>query len=345
MNISAAMGICIVVFIAMMIFPFVPGWIELRRRQDVKHLNINAGYVRNPRYFSDSFKKKLLAEKDKLADIKDERNIMLSHEETVVCGDVSCAKQSDFPHIVVFYHAATTLPHSVFHKEIYAKEQLVLRDHTLVRAAACEEDCTVGPDSRIIRWIDAEKSLNIGKNCRLDLSATAGEYLILGQGCSFHRLYAPKICIAGDGNDLPDGAIDLPLTVKRSMPIDYDTVYRDVNKIEKRAEFFGHIIARGDFSLEAGAVLVGSLKVYGNLHMAEGSRIYGNVFSDKNIDLASGSCIDGSVFTQGELLGGPGCCFGHRQCLTSVVARQKIIFGPNTVVYGYVSTEGRGETA
>ncbi len=330
---SVAIGICMLLFVLMMVFPFVPGWLEMRQKKDVRHLYINGDFVRNPRYFSTSFKAKLLQAAGSLSSLQATQAVMLSHEEVLVRADQH-SKQQEFSQVMCFMEPPALLPESVFKKEVYAKQSIRFPAQTLLRAAACEEDCRLGEKSRVVRWIDAEKQLDIAADCELDLSATAGEKLFLARGCRFRRLYAPLIAIAGG---VP---VEKPFPQEAGAAV--RKVYRDLDHIEAAKTLVGDVIAKGDFMLETDAVLLGNLKVYGKLLLAAGARIHGNVFSEKIVQLAGNNWIYGSVFTQGNVAAGPDCTFGHAGAIESVVARQQIAFSARTIIYGFVLTEGEG---
>lgn len=329
---SIYIGLCMLLFVLMMVLPFVPGWLEMRRKKDIRHLYINGDFVRNPRYFSTSFKQKLLGT-GSLSILKEEQEVMLSKKEILIQADKLTAGQKKFENLVFFNQQPELLPGSVFHKEIYARQNIQFPEETLLRAAACEENCRLGKSSRVIRWIDAERQMEIAENCQLDLSATAGEHLLIASGCRFRRLYAPMIDIQGGASRL-----------QQMMEIagTQDGLQRDVNHIEAGQVLGGNVVAKGDFTLHEGAVLVGSLKVYGDLLLEEGSQIQGNVFGEKRIRLLGGNWIRGSIFSQGRIEAGPGCIFGHADAVESVVARNGIVFSSHTTVYGFVLTEGEG---
>lgn len=333
---SIYIALCMLLFVVMMVLPFVPGWLEMRRKRDIKHLYINGDFVRDPRYFSTSFKRKLLHSAGSLAAAHGKKEIMLSKKELLVQADKLSAHQTKFDHVVWFKEQPKLQPNCVFQKELYAQKDIALPAGSLLRAAACENNCYLGKESRVIRWIDAEKQLEIAENCRLDLSATAGERLMLGKGCSFRRLYAPVIIIGGGAKELPLPPLEVPET--------NGVVHRDVDHIESGQTLIGDVIAKGDFTMQAGAVLVGSLKVYGKLLLAEGAQIQGSVFGEKKVELLGSNWIRGSVFSQGSIEVGSGCTFGRAQVVESVIARHGITFSSSTTIYGFVLTEGEGAT-
>lgn len=330
---SIYIGLCMLLFVLMMVLPFVPGWLEMRRKKDIKHLYINGDFVRDPRYFSTSFKKKLLHGSTRISAVKEEQEVMLSKKELLIQADKLTAGQKKFDHLVFFNRQPELQAGSVFQKEVYARQDIMFPEETLLRAAACEADCRLGKGSKVIRWIDAEKQLDIAENCQLDLSATAGQRLLVGGHCRFRRLYAPVIDIQG-------GAARLPMGLKAAAA--QKILHRDVERIEAGQTLAGDVIAKGDFTLKAGAVLAGNLKVYGDLLLEDGSQIQGNVFSEKKVRLLGVNWIQGSLFSQGRIEAGPGCIFGHADAVESVVARHGIVFSSRTTVYGFVLTEGEG---
>ena len=329
--------ICLALFIVMLSFAFLPGWIEIKRKKDDKSMHINNNYVRDPEYFAKSFKKLLLKRVKDLNAIEDGQELELSRGEIINCPSQSIEPVSgNYKHITLFKRPVNIMPHSQFFKEVVCLKQAQIGQGTLLRAGLCNEDCSLADQVHVVRWLDAKKIVT-GENCNLGVSTTAREMLLLGRGCRFTRLYAPVIEV-GTGGAEEVQAKSLPF-----LKPAYNVFLEDSEAIEKGKLYEVNIVKRhGDLVVEAGAVVTGSIKGYGKITIANQATVLGNVFGEKDIIIEAGAKVWGDVFANGIVEMGPGSSIGQSGKCKSLVTRDGIKLHQNSRIYGYVSTDGEG---
>lgn len=330
--------ICVLIFLFLLLFPFVPGWLEIKRCRDDESLYINADYTKNPRYFAQSFREILKNKGVNFTDLDTEKEIFLSKKEIIECCDTKVKQEKIFHQIAVLNNEAITQSGSVFQKEVLAFSNLVLSGNTSLRAAACYKDCYLLEGVKVLRWIDADNDLFINDNCDLGISASAGGQMNLGKSCVFHRLYAQAIYIGVQSAVKPQ--IMEACSYKKNI-----YRYEEVQNILEQKVIPGSIVFKGDLELKPGTIVQGSIKAEGKLTLNDGVQVAGNIFGEEDMVFSKNIMVLGSVFTQGKLQAGSDCVFGALGAISSVIARKGMVLGLGNIIYGYVSTEGKGVTA
>ena len=329
--------ICLALFIVMLFFAFLPGWIEIKRKKDDKSMHINNNYVKDPEYFAKSFKKLLLKRVKDLRAIEDGQELELSKGEIINCPPQNIEPASgSYKHITLFKQAVSIMPHSQFLKEMVCLKQVQVGQGTLLRAGLCKEGCYLANQVQVIRWLDAKKIV-AGENCDLGISATAKEMLLLGKGCHFTRLYAPIIKVGVDGVETVQ-ATDLSFPKPA-----YNAFWDDSKDIEEGKLYEVNIVKRhGDLVVKPGAIVTGSIKGYGKITIANQATVLGNVFGRKDIIIEAGARVWGDVFSNGMVEMWPNSSIGQSGKCKSLVTRDGIKLHQNSRIYGYVSTDGEG---
>lgn len=331
------LGICLILFIVMLVFAFVPGWLELRRKKDDKNIYINNDYVKDPEYFAKSFKTKLLKQGQDLNSIKDGQLLELSKPEIICCPLESAnVVGASYGNITIFKNRINILPDSKFSKEVVFLKPVVLSTGTMLRAGLCMDDCVLAPEVQVVRWLDARK-ITAGESCDLGVSTTARETLVLNAGCHFKRLYAPIIEI---GKSFVPTNSTLPAVLPKPR---YDTFFDNSKKLKENMIYQVNIVKRhGDLLIKRGVTITGSIKSYGKITIASGATIFGNVFGNDDIIIETGARVLGDVFADGIVELGSGSSIGQPGKCKSLVTRKGIKLHTNCSIYGYVSTDGEG---
>jgi len=331
------LGLCLVLFIVMLFFAFLPGWQEMKRKKDNKNMYINNDYVKDPEYFAKSFKQMLTKQVKDLSTVEDGRQLRLSKPEIINCPAVNNnTVGGSYNNITLFKEAVSILPESQFNKETIFLKQVKIGQGSLLRAGLCLKDCLLASEVQIVRWLDAE-NLVAGENCDLGMSATARKALILVTGCKFKRLYASVIEVGT--NTLPSAAV-LPANFLKPR---YDVFLEEDKNTEENKVYDVNIVKRhGDLSIQPGATVTGSIKGYGKITIASGATVLGNVFGEQDIIIEAGAKVLGDVFANGFVELGAGSSIGQAGKCKSLVTRDGIKLHQPSRIYGYVSTDGEG---
>lgn len=334
--------LCIILFIILLVLPFLPAAWEMKAKRDDGNLFIRNSYVRDPRYFSDSFKQLLFKSTGDKSLISDGMKIRLSKEEILRVGEELPPDEELHSNITVFKKAARVKEETYFEAEAVFLKDCVIGRKSMLRAAASLGNCDLEEGVEVLRWIDADGALTAAKDCNLGVSVSSDNLVSLQRGCRFKRIFAPEINLGPSPKLMPPSTVAIP---QGFLAVEFDNLIDDYKKIEAGSVIKSHVVSRNKkrgFVIERDSVIWGSVKAHGELHIEDNVLILGNVFCDKDIRIGNNVRIMGDVFTHCGLQAGVGCVFGQMGKIKSVVSRDGLRFSPLTVIFGYVSTDGEG---
>lgn len=340
------LAVVIAIFVVMLLAPVVGGYVAYRvSSADV--LFINATKVKDPRYFAKSFEKIIL-------------NAFDGYDGS---GALELSRKAE-----AFFLAADGLPEECdrlvvslddvfdtgrtksFEREILVCGNAIVREGCEMRALRAMGTACLGEGVLVDRWVDAEGTLCALDGCDLGISATSASRLVIGGGCRFHRLYAPRIdvgCRLDDAFD-PEPIWRSPFVSKNVIwnksslgTGDCDERYDDENALDEGV-VVGTVITPSNLKVLEGIVVAGHVRSHGSVRLCDGAVVFGNVFAESNVMIGDGCRVLGTVFSQEDVYVGDGSVVGVAGQLRSIIARGRIVFHGQARVHGYVSTEGGG---
>lgn len=326
-------------FLFLLLFPFLPGIIELFRPKDSEPLFVRMDYSKDPRYFGSAFKDLL---RDSLREDSSvgTKNIKLSKDEKIDV--VLSANISQGRRVLGILYASGKISseeNAVFDKEVYAVGGAVIGARNIVRAIASDSDIKLSEEVKVIRWLDAEEGITADKHCDLGISASCAAELKLDTGNAFKRLWGKPVATRGlsSGSVRPDDSLAGHL--KSTMKND-----KDIEVIPPSTTVGKTLVVKKNLEIRENCVLMQSVKVYGDLIVGENTKIYGNVFSEGNIDIKEGCEISGNIFSQGAIRLRDRVRVGNSGSIKSVIGKKEVLIGRDVRIFRYVMTEGRGLT-
>jgi len=337
MHMSLFTIICILFFVFCLL-PFVTGLREFSKKADAEPLKINMDYLRDPRYFAHAFKKILTDSFSPQGAVKGLRLVGLSKQEAVQVVDSATVSGGGVVEDVYYVKGnLESAEKALFEKEIYVGGTATIGEENQLRALACDGDIRIARGTKIIRWIDAEGSLVVGKGCRLGTSASSGQGLAVGSGCSFKRLYGfPVVAGAAAGNLPPTkdaAAVD---------PIVCECIERDREEVQPYENVNCNIITSHSLTIGDHAVVRGHIKTHGKCTIGAGVTIAGNVFAEEEVQIGPGSRILGNLFSQGQVVCNAEATIGLAGKTKSLIGKKGVVLEEGVRVYGQVLTEGEG---
>ncbi len=330
----------IVVFAVMLLFPLVMS--ALSARQDPgKALEIDQNRSRNPRYFGLSFA--ALMERA-MEQYQGDGSIMMSKRETLLWADTM--ERESFPEVCENVVYAAEKPFSPpagvsFEKEIYCAQDACLDGVYQLRAIYGKKSIILGEGTKLARWADAEGCITCYDHCDLGISVSSASALIIGRDCTFRRLYAPAISLGFSfehGGAQPDQASALVKTVLRDRVI-RNIRYVDGDRTDEQGVLAATVISKHAVSVLEGLTVQGHIRSHKSITIHDGATVCGNLFAEGDIYLGENVRVLGNVFTQQRVVTQNGVQIGQYGEIKSVVARDRIIFGADCKVYGYISSE------
>lgn len=316
-----------VVFLALLFLPFAVSLLSLRKSKDVS-LYVKSDNVRDPRYFSNSFRS--LVEKGidpqtrTITMSKSEPFVYARELQDTVC-DCIVVAQSHFQPVGV----------ACFAKEIYAASSVQIPPHTSLRAIACLDRLEIGQNCEVVRWADSDGQMTVAAGCALGMSISSGERLLIAKGCTFRRFYSPEIIIGSSLVRPKHTPTDTAISSERLINPESIGVHETVNST---------IVTEYSLSIGESAVIMGSIKSNHHVYVHRNARINGNLVADGIIILEEGARVLGSVFSQDSVLVGPGVEIGVKRKIKSLIARKSIVLCETAMVFGYVGCETDSKT-
>ena len=232
-------------FVVLLILPFVVSVLSIRKSREAS-LYVKNDNVRDPRYFSNSFR--TLVEK---GINPQNRTIQMSKLEPFLYAD-EVNTNNACNAIVVAENRFRPLGVPFFCKEIYAASSAHIPPNTYLRAIACLGELELSENCAVIRWADSEKQMTVGPGCSLGMNASSSLRLVIAPGCTFRRLYAPEILIGTAADDMVRYPVDMTVVYEKLIDIREGRPQRGHRKDDRN----------GVYSLEIGegAVIMGSVK-------------------------------------------------------------------------------------
>lgn len=330
------------IFVLMLLFPILFSLYFLRKDHG-KVLEIEQSKVKDPRFFAKSFTAMF---DQKWVDYDGSGKIYLSREENIVEADGLSVYPTVFNSIVYAENKDFTPQSGIsFEKEVYARQNAFLHGINSVRAICSKKNLVLGNGTRVLRWADAEGTLTILNDCDLGISASSNTKIVIGNNCSFRRLYAPVIMFGGETDEqsyhkacIQDEDFE-PEALNEFRNIKY--VNDDIT--DDSGVLASSVITVHDITVLDKLTVKGHIRSHKSIKICDNAVVCGNLFAEGNIYLGNNVRIYGVVFTQEDIFIGSGVTIGHPGKIKSIIARGKIVFEKNCCVYGYVSSEAGGE--
>ena len=315
-------------FVVLLILPFVVSVLSIRKSREAS-LYVKNDNVRDPRYFSNSFR--TLVEK---GINPQNRTIQMSKLEPFLYAD-EVNTNNACNAIVVAENRFRPLGVPFFCKEIYAASSAHIPPNTYLRAIACLGELELSENCAVIRWADSEKQMTVGPGCSLGMNASSNLRLVIAPGCTFRRLYAPEILIGTAADDIVRYPVDMTVVYEKLI---------DIREVGPREVIEKTIVTEFNLEIGEGAVIMGSVKSTHHIYIHAGARINGNVIADGMIIVDEGARILGTAFSQDSILVGPFAEIGVKPKLKSLIARKYIVLCETAKVFGYVGCEADSVT-
>lgn len=304
-----------------------------------KVLHIQQDYVRDPRYFGNSFRKKLCS----ALPVGEDRVLMLSRQEHCLFPQDLAPETVNVKELVLALEEGFAPKEAyVFEKEIYCAQDAVLPENTRFRALCGEKNVTLAPGCQCLRWVDGAENLTVSSDCDLGLSASAGKLLTLHSRTRFQRLYAPEIWLALSP-ETPAPEVPRVLPEKRHMEIRYDLRSVSENQADEQGHIKASLITRHNLRILENLTVEGDISGDWGVRVMAGAVVYGNIFAGADVLLEEGARVYGNIFSQGSIRLGKGASVGMPGEISSLIARLHMECAGENRVYGYVSAGTGGK--
>lgn len=336
--------IVFILFIALLLLPFIPGILELIKKEDSEPLFISMDYTRNPRYFGKSFKMLLNRAASGLTLSPGFHDVKLSKNEKLeITESIDIPDKMEINHLLYVTGNFISGSHALFSKEVYVNGTAIIGANNIVQAMIGLGNVTVSEGTQFRRWLDADGHIIIGANCDLGISVSSGDKINLAVNCIFRRLYGMPIVTGHKQIDiLPHPQETLSLKEYSLAGVSF-TRKKD-KTVPAGSLINNNIVFLGDVSIGSGAIIKGTIKSYGNVLLEQDVIVFGSIFADGDIFIGRNATIIGHVFSQKSVFISEQSIISRPDKIKSIIGKKEIQIGQNVTVYGFISTEGYGKT-
>ncbi|KPL17963.1 MAG: hypothetical protein AMJ92_10210 [candidate division Zixibacteria bacterium SM23_81] len=337
------------VFVLLIIIPFMPGFIEVTIPKDRYPLPVkNTRYAKDPRYLGKSARR-ILAEALEGKILEDGQHaVLMSKEETLDVSDQMVVPINERVENVQYVRDDLQTEAGVrFNKEVFVGGKAHIGAKSRLRTLACDGAVTMGEETRVARWLDAEGEITVGDGCNLGVSAASPRGISLGDRVQFKRLFGNPVTTPdyiGRENTQPSTEPPRGAKIPNKIRTIKDTLdlHRRNLTLAEGEELEANLVVKGDLTCDEGSRLRGSAKVYGSTVLKKNAMVMGDIFSEGPVTVGKGAVVLGNIFSQDAVKLLPGARLGREGALKSVIGKKEVHIAQNVSIHGYVLTEGRG---
>ena len=228
-----------------------------------------------------------------------------------------------------------------FADRIYAKGKLAAGGHNVFSGVLGEKDIDLGENATVLSWAHAQGAVVVRSGSTVYGRLSAGEQVELGVGCSFERVHAPLVTVAGGTKRVP---------ANPAQPEETSVLERVTNRILSRDDFVlepgerlcSNVVAGRKIRLAEGSHVIGSLKSNGRMELGPNVRVEGSLVSASDLRIGDGCLVLGPVLAEGDLFIASGTQIGTPQRPTTVRA-PRIRISPGVTIHGSLWAHERGQ--
>jgi len=340
-----------VLLLVLLILPFVPGLVEISRRQDAQALRVTRKHDVNIHYFANRFRDYINTHFAR--DLAGMRSQLQGKQGALEDGshycllprDASIAFERDERHAQVtnrmfIADADLSLPGAMSYlNELYANGTISGADDNVYRAMLAGMDIELGANSILLRWMHATGEVRVANGCVLYGRVSAEQRIVLASLVQFQRLNAPLILF---GKPLPPAKTgperreidpqDLPVKVEVGAGrwlVEDDLALPDNSCVH------ANLVVTGRLRLGNNCEIFGSIKSHQSLHINPGCAVHGSVVSMEDIRIGSDSSLKGPLISEAQVHLAANCRIGSTDLPTTVSA-EEIHIQADCVAHGTV---------
>lgn len=328
-------------FLGLLLLPFLPGVIEWKRPSDDEPLAVRQDNAKDPRFFAIAFKAMLVPLLDQAIELPAILEVQLRRRERLEVHDELLVPAKERRRGILAAKSNAVIETAAKLDEVYAAGNVTMETRARVRALACEGSLSVDSGCKVGRWIDAETTVTIGKNCDLGVSASSGGPLELDVGCTFQRLWGLPITTRPV---VDEGYAIAPLARAGEVGLHDSVVWgRDWLSIPAGMTVDRDIVVHGDLEIGRACVIRGSIKAHGTVDLGEGAQVQGNLISRKAVTVGSGASVNGNLFAEGDVTLSTGAKVGRPGRFKGLYTSATVLLQPGVTVFGWLVAERGGK--
>jgi hypothetical protein len=319
--------VSLILFVLVLTLPAIPGILEVRKPKDDGRLHIPEQYVRDPRWFGQSFRRKLAPFVETARNNSEGRAElrMRTDEEVRWATDLVIPEELRLRGIGVGERVTVGAGAGI--RDAYALEHLEAGQGVIARTLTSNSTMHLGNAVQILRWIDADGDIDVDYGTDLGLSASGGARVTLAGAVHFERVWGAPVATK-TGHDEPFKIDEIQPTLV------------DAKMMSGRES----AIIYGPVRVAAQTAISGHLKVHGPVSIEPGVRIAGNIIARGDVTLAGDVTVGGHIFAEGDVRLGPGSRISRAGVAKTVYATGNVLAADDVEVFGWIVSENGGRT-
>lgn len=324
------------VTLGLLAVPIAPALYELKKRKDASPLPTSRhdGHIEN---FAEVFRGRVDQVRCVLQKCRDDEQIERVQVDGTEALLVGC-EDFTFDRSVIDGVAALICACSVMvpadcavDADIYAEEMLGLGDRSVLRAALCTGNLSLGEKSKVLRWLHADGNIQLLKGSAAFGRLSAGQSIRLLPGAIFQHMHAPSIwtgesldsahfpmrcgCESAEDPHVASGLSSGTFAKRPRIRVKGDFVLPAGEALN------ANVIAAGKVHFERGTRFLGNLKSYGDVWIADDACTHGSIVCEGTIRIGSQCFADGPIMAEREIQIGRDSCIGRSEALTTISSR------------------------
>ncbi len=337
----------VIVFLLMLVIPFVPALREMFKPKDNKPLLIDKDYTRDPRFLDkhlmEEIKPALEASNDNLKNIKYKNNVTIEKVK-----DYKASEPVTQNHLLIVTGDMKVNNGSTFKQPVYVQGKTGLGDNCHLEILMSEGEMITGKNTQIGQWVSSNANIKVGESSVLGKKAVCSGILQMAKGTQFSNLYA-----------MPVATYDVDFNLDLSKPAAVETTAVQEESMTEVSDMNWYIskgfmtippfslvnnsmVVKSDLVLRRGVVVNGNIKVYGKVILDKDVRIYGELISNGDIEVGEFSYIRENLFTQSKIHIKNGVRIGLPGQSKSIIGKKGVSLEKNVILYGNIVTAGKG---
>jgi predicted acyltransferase (DUF342 family) len=363
----------IIIFVIMLYLPFSPAIIELIQKKDDKPLFISMNYTKDPRFFDNSFREKLISNVDQMGVDRCFRVTLSGREELIEVVESKNIDNFKFGNHALYLNGDVHMKKDMkFSKEVYVYGTTEVQENTKIRALLSEKNLILGNDCKVLRWIGSEENIFVKSGCNLGVRCTCENELHLEENCVFKSLYGHPII-----TDYPvqneeelediDSEMDIETDIEKILenteeelveesvektteeivkddpekPIYETMTFRKLEDDKSTISDNSLVMSRNELSLPQNTEFSKDLIVKSKLVIGSGSEIKGTIKCYDDITLKENVEVDGDIFSDKNIILGPNCrVWGNLFCQGEIIIASGCEIGTEGIVKSVIGKKG-----
>lgn len=330
-----SVAVFFLLLLVLLILPFTPGILEIRRKRDAQPLRVVRNYDVDIHHFANRFRQYIDTHfAQELADMHSpevkEGGLEDGSRYCLLGSQAAVSFEERERHAQVsnkMYIAAQdlALPGAMTYlNELYAKGAIAGADEDIYRALLAGSDIELGRDSMLLRWMHAAGEIRVAPGCVLYGRVSAARRIVFTAPAKFRRLNAETIQF-GENTPLLPAAPPRQAITHEDLNVEAEVaagrwLIEDDLILADNSVIHADLVVVGALTLGKNCEIHGAIKSHRSLHIQAGCVLHGSVVCIQDIRIESHTTLKGPLVSEARIDIAGNCEIGSRAHPTTITA-------------------------